>query len=256
MTETWRELKLAEIQEDMDQTATSLANKKDESDSSRKKLIVERNPFSLFGSRTQVFNTQNNHRVGLYIEVSCSEQLSTGKSKKFKKDCPEESRKQVQPLLKLFQSEVDALSKRAKWAETAFLSIYKVLTEIQISAQLALGLKVNSWILKGLKSDDIKLSKYYPIIPQNTLITVSQKIIELPDPLPALEQAEVLQKKVHKLGEIEIENQKLKDTINAYKKDFAEMKNNESKVQKLEKQLNEAKESNQENANKVRFKFL
>jgi len=169
MTETWRELKLAEIQEDMDQTATSLANKKDESDSSRKKLIVE--------------------------------------SKKFKKDCPEESRKQVQPLLKLFQSEVDALSKRAKWAETAFLSIYK-------------------------------------------------KIIELPDPLPALEQAEVLQKKVHKLGEIEIENQKLKDTINAYKKDFAEMKNNESKVQKLEKQLNEAKESNQENANKVRFKFL
>jgi len=89
MTETWRELKLAEIQEDMDQTATSLANKKDESDSSRKKLIVE--------------------------------------SKKFKKDCPEESRKQVQPLLKLFQSEVDALSKRAKWAETAFLSIYKVL---------------------------------------------------------------------------------------------------------------------------------
>lgn len=73
----------------------------------------------------------------------------------------------------------------------------------------------------------------------------------MPDPLPALEQAEVLQKKVHKLGEIEIENQKLKDTINTYKKDFADMKNNESKVQKLEKQLNEAKESNQENANKV-----
>lgn len=164
MTETWRELKLAEIQADMDQTATQLANRKDESDSSRKKLIVE--------------------------------------SKKFKKDTPEESRKQVQPLLKLFQSEVDALSKRAKWAETAFLSIYK-------------------------------------------------KIIELPDPLPALEQAENLQKKVQKLGEIEIENQKLKDTINTYKKDFAEMKNNETKVQKLEKQLNEAKECNQENANKV-----
>lgn len=31
------------------------------------------------------------------------------------------------------------------------------------------------------------------------------------------------------------------------------MKNNESKVQKLEKQLNEAKESNEENANKVCF---
>ena len=50
MTETWRELKLAEIQADMDQTATSLANRKDESDSSRKKLIVERNPSNLFGT--------------------------------------------------------------------------------------------------------------------------------------------------------------------------------------------------------------
>ena len=50
MTETWRELKLAEIQADMDQTATSLANRKDESDSSRKKLIVERNPSNLIGS--------------------------------------------------------------------------------------------------------------------------------------------------------------------------------------------------------------
>ena len=68
------------------------------------------------------------------------------------------------PSTQLFQSEVDALSKRAKAAETAFLSIYK-------------------------------------------------KIIELPDPLPALEQAETLQKKVQKLGEIEIENQKLKGTL-------------------------------------------
>ena len=47
----------------MDQTATNLANRKDESDTSRKKLIVE--------------------------------------SKKFKKDTPEEARKQVQPLLKV-----------------------------------------------------------------------------------------------------------------------------------------------------------
>ena len=105
-------------------------------------------------------------------------------------------------IKKLFQSEVDALSKRAKAAETAFLSIYK-------------------------------------------------KIIELPDPLPALEQAETLQKKVQKLGEIEIENQKLKDTINTYKKDFADMKTNESKIEKLEKQLADVNASSQENAARV-----
>ena len=55
MTETWRELKLAEIQADMDQTATSLANRKDESDSSRKKLIVERKSSNLFGSTSEVY---------------------------------------------------------------------------------------------------------------------------------------------------------------------------------------------------------
>ena len=55
MTETWRELKLAEIQADMDQTATSLANRKDESDSSRKKLIVERKPSNLLGCTSEVY---------------------------------------------------------------------------------------------------------------------------------------------------------------------------------------------------------
>ena len=64
MTETWRELKLAEIQADMDQTATSLANRKDESDSSRKKLIVERNPSNLFGSIYPRYDS-GHHRVDL-----------------------------------------------------------------------------------------------------------------------------------------------------------------------------------------------
>ena len=68
MTETWRELKLAEIQADMDQTATSLANRKDESDSSRKKLIVERNPSNLFGSINPIY-------ISLVITVSTYESV-------------------------------------------------------------------------------------------------------------------------------------------------------------------------------------
>ena len=80
----------------------------------------------LFSDVPRKFINKKNGSSPFLPIVSCSEKLSTEKSKKFKKDCPEESRKQVQPLLKLFQSEVDALSKRAKWAETAFLSIYKV----------------------------------------------------------------------------------------------------------------------------------
>ena len=64
MTETWRELKLAEIQADMDQTATSLANRKDESDSSRKKLIVERNPSNVFRSIYPTYDP-GHHRFDL-----------------------------------------------------------------------------------------------------------------------------------------------------------------------------------------------
>lgn len=39
-------------------------------------------------------------------------------------------RKLVAPLLKSFQGEVDALSKRSKNAEAAFLNVYKKLSDI------------------------------------------------------------------------------------------------------------------------------
>ncbi|XP_078523597.1 homeobox protein cut-like 2 isoform X2 [Lissotriton helveticus] len=50
-------------------------------------------------------------------------------SREFKKNVPEEIRELVAPVLKSFQSEVVALSRRSKEAETAFLSVYKQLIE-------------------------------------------------------------------------------------------------------------------------------
>ncbi|XP_069475632.1 homeobox protein cut-like 2 isoform X2 [Ambystoma mexicanum] len=50
-------------------------------------------------------------------------------SREFKKNVPEEIREMVAPVLKSFQSEVVALSRRSKEAESAFLSVYKQLTE-------------------------------------------------------------------------------------------------------------------------------
>ncbi|KAK1900001.1 Homeobox protein cut-like 1 [Dissostichus eleginoides] len=63
-------------QKELDATATQLANRQDESEQSRKKLI--------------------------------------DLSREFKKNTPEDFRKQVAPLLKSFQGEIDALSKRSK----------------------------------------------------------------------------------------------------------------------------------------------
>ncbi|XP_025788990.1 homeobox protein cut-like 2 [Puma concolor] len=49
--------------------------------------------------------------------------------REFKKNVPEEIREMVAPVLKSFQAEVVALSKRSQEAEAAFLSVYKQLIE-------------------------------------------------------------------------------------------------------------------------------
>uniref|UniRef100_A0A8K9XW42 Protein CASP n=1 Tax=Oncorhynchus mykiss TaxID=8022 RepID=A0A8K9XW42_ONCMY len=77
---------------ELDATATQLANRQDESEQSRKKLIDQ--------------------------------------SRDFKKNTPEDVRKQVAPLLKSFQGEIDALSKRSKEAEGSFLNVYKTLIDV------------------------------------------------------------------------------------------------------------------------------
>ncbi|KAJ7375021.1 intra-Golgi vesicle-mediated transport [Desmophyllum pertusum] len=136
----------------LDSTATELADRQDESDTSRKKLV----------------------------ELS----------RDFKKNTPDEIRKKMAPLLKSFQAEIDALSKRSKASETAFLSIYK-------------------------------------------------KLVDVPDPLPILEQAVVQQQKVSKLQDYEIENKQLRETLEEYNTEFAEVKNQEVTINRLKEKLRE-----------------
>ncbi|KAK0039894.1 protein CASP, partial [Biomphalaria pfeifferi] len=123
---------------ELDTTATDLANRQDESEGSRKRLVEQ--------------------------------------SRDFKKNTPEDIRKVVAPLLKSFQVEIDSLSKRSKAAEAAFLSVYK-------------------------------------------------KLIDLPDPVSVLEHAQTLQKKAQKVQDLEIENRQLRETLEEYNHEFAEVKN-------------------------------
>ncbi|KAM3868981.1 homeobox protein cut-like 1 [Diretmus argenteus] len=87
MVQYWKRFDLQQLQKDLDATATALANRQDESEQARKKLIDQ--------------------------------------SREFKKNTPEDLRKQVAPLLKGFQAEIDAVSKRSKESEAAFLNVYK-----------------------------------------------------------------------------------------------------------------------------------
>ncbi|XP_013866513.1 cut-like homeobox 1b isoform X7 [Austrofundulus limnaeus] len=152
MFQYWKRFDLQQLQKELDATATQLANRQDESEQSRKKLI--------------------------------------DLSREFKKTTPEDLRKQVAPLLKSFQGEIDALSKRSKEAEAAFLNVYK-------------------------------------------------KIIDVPDPVPVLELAQQLQLKLQRMHDIETENTKLRETLEDYNKEFAEVKNQEVTIKALKEKIRE-----------------
>uniref|UniRef100_A0A8C5G7P2 Protein CASP n=1 Tax=Gouania willdenowi TaxID=441366 RepID=A0A8C5G7P2_GOUWI len=141
---------------ELDATATLLASRQDESEQSRKKLI--------------------------------------DLSREFKKNTAEDLRKQVAPLLKSFQGEIDALGKRSKEAEAAFLNVYK-------------------------------------------------KIIDVPDPVPVLELAQQLQLKLQRMHDIETENTKLRETLEDYNKEFAEVKNQEVTIKNLKDKIREYEQS-------------
>ncbi|XP_075892305.1 homeobox protein cut-like 1 isoform X2 [Nelusetta ayraudi] len=156
MFQYWKRFDLQQLQKELDATATQLANRQDESEQTRKKLI--------------------------------------DLSREFKKNTPEELRKQVAPLLKSFQGEIDALSKRSKEAENAFLNVYK-------------------------------------------------KIIDVPDPVPVLELAQQLQLKLQRMHDIETENTKLRETLEDYNKEFAEVKNQEVTIKALKEKIREYEQS-------------
>ncbi|KAJ8280323.1 hypothetical protein GJAV_G00053220 [Gymnothorax javanicus] len=156
MFQYWKRFDLQQLQRELDSTATVLANRQDESEQSRKKLIEQ--------------------------------------SREFKKNTPEDLRKQVAPLLKSFQAEIDALSKRSKEAEAAFLNVYK-------------------------------------------------RLIDVPDPVPALDAAQQLQVKVQRMHDIETENQKLRETLEEYNKEFAEVKNQEVTIKALKEKIREYEQS-------------
>uniref|UniRef100_A0A8C3KU21 Homeobox protein cut-like n=1 Tax=Calidris pygmaea TaxID=425635 RepID=A0A8C3KU21_9CHAR len=120
------------LQRELDATATILANRQDESEQSRKKLIEQSLSFS----------------------------------------------------------SIDALGKRSKEAEAAFLNVYK-------------------------------------------------RLIDVPDPVPALDLGQQLQLKVQRMHDIETENQKLRETLEEYNKEFAEVKNQEVTIKALKEKIRE-----------------
>lgn len=155
----WREFSVQEFQRELDREASEIARKQDDSETSRKKLI----------------------------ELS----------RDFKKNSTEDVRKKVSPLLKSFQVEIDALSRRSQAAEAAFLSSYK-------------------------------------------------KTIEIPDPIPVLEQAVGIQQKLESAQDLKLQNSKLRETLEEYKTEFAQVTSQEVTIIRLREKLKEMEQDQEQ----------
>lgn len=154
--QSWKKFNLPQLQKELDEQASELAEQQDKNDSSRKILIEQ--------------------------------------SREFKKTTPEDIRKMVAPLLKSFQQEIDSLYKRSKSAEVAFLAVYK-------------------------------------------------KVLDISDPIPALELYVSTQQKVSKLADLEIETKQLRETLRDYNQEFKDVKNQEVTIKQLREKIKDYEES-------------
>ena len=99
-------------------------------------------------------------------------------------------RRAVTPILRSFQTEIDSLLRRSKAAEKAFFDIYRHLRE-----------------LPG----------------KSTASPRTHSLLSSIDPVPALEYAQNLQKRAEKVSDLEVENQKLRETLGKQRALFAQI---------------------------------
>mmetsp|Transcript_14221 Transcript_14221/g.19818 ORF Transcript_14221/g.19818 Transcript_14221/m.19818 type:complete len:656 (-) Transcript_14221:1343-3310(-) len=150
LIEHWKAINLESRKNELDSQATEIANFKDASLESRKKLAEQ--------------------------------------TKNFRKVPDEEKIKNFGSLLKLYQEEIDKLTKRSKFSENCFLTMYKLLADA-------------------------------------------------PDPIIGLAAALEESQKSSKVGELDLENRKLRTELEEFRKEFQEVQNQEVTIRRLEDKI-------------------
>uniref|UniRef100_A0A915HU97 Homeobox protein cut-like n=1 Tax=Romanomermis culicivorax TaxID=13658 RepID=A0A915HU97_ROMCU len=205
----WKQFDLPGLQKELDEKANELANRQDESESSRKKLVE-----------------------------FCKE---------FKKTTPEDIKKVVTPVLKCFQSEVDNLSKRSKAAEAAFLTVYKKIIDAN-DPVTSLDYCLNTQ-KKWQKTQDLEientnlretLHQYNKELAdvKNQEITIRQlreKIRNFEDQMESLVKQKITEKEQSLMREYEEKQKRLQDEKYLLER---KCKESEQKVQSIEQTLN------------------
>ncbi|XP_053862821.1 homeobox protein cut-like 2 isoform X2 [Malaclemys terrapin pileata] len=197
MVQYWKQLDLRRLQE-LNSVASELAARQEESEHSHKHLI----------------------------ELS----------REFKKNVPEEIREMVAPVLKSFQAEVIALSKRSKEAETAFLSVYKQLIGAPDTPRLSVQ-SHSAGRTPSLVGTPLPQTRSRPqwetrslcsrvwkglVLQTRMHLTHSTSVGRLPYPVPVLEVAQSSEERLQQIQCLDPENPPLKE-LNRQRKKHPEL---------------------------------
>ncbi|XP_012558944.1 protein CASP-like isoform X1 [Hydra vulgaris] len=81
---------------------------------------------------------------------------------------------------------------------------------------------------------------------ESSFLLLYKNLLEIPDPVPVLKQAESMKKQLDKAKDLELENQQLRTTLEEYNTEFADVKNQEITLNKLKEKLKKYEEQTDE----------
>ncbi|CAF3789921.1 unnamed protein product, partial [Adineta steineri] len=101
-------------------------------------------------------------------------------------------------------------------------------------------------ILKSFQIEIDSLSKRSKAA-EKAFLEIYRHLTELSDPVPALEYAQTLQRRAEKVSDLEVENQKLRETLDEYNHEFADVKNQEVTIKQLREKIKDLEDRTESN---------
>jgi homeobox protein cut-like len=81
---------------------------------------------------------------------------------------------------------------------------------------------------------------------EQVLLKLYKQLIDVPDPVPVLESVQRLQKKAERSQDLEVENKKLRETLDEYNVEFAEVKNQEVTIKALKDKIKDLEDKSEQ----------
>eukprot|EP00117_Sycon_ciliatum_P025414 scpid64542/ scgid21102/ Protein CASP len=104
-----------------------------------------------------------------------------------------------------------------------------------------------SALLKSFQAEVDTLSRRAKAA-EGSFLNLYKRLADAPDPAPALDQVSTLQKRLTSMQDLELENKKLRETLDQYNKEYAEVRNQEVTINRLREKVKEYEEEMEETA--------